>query len=224
LDDKIESNRRIAEILPEFIRTSVNRWLANGGDLVQVSSLAAFVNGGAYTKGATGTGRMVIRIAELNKGPGGSTVYNDIDVPEEKTARPGDILMSWSGTLDVYRWFRDEAIVNQHIFKVIPHDVPAWLVFDRLRAVISVFQGIAKDKTTTMGHIKRSDLDTTVEVPSRGDVQAMDRELGPLWDRWLIAERETLRLIALRDALLPELLAGRIRVADAADVVAEATA
>lgn len=224
LDDKIEANRRVVEILPELIRATVNRALDDGGDHLPVSALAAYVNGGAYTKGATGTGRMVIRIAELNKGPGGSTVYNDIDVPDEKTARPGDILMSWSGTLDVYRWFRDEAIVNQHIFKVIPHDVPAWLVFDRLRAVISVFQGIAKDKTTTMGHIKRSDLDTMVEVPSRGDVQAMDRTLGPLWDRWLVAERETLRLAALRDALLPELLSGRIRVAEAADTVAEATA
>src|SRR2546429_286201 len=79
-----------------------------------VSSLATFVNGGAYTNGATGSGRIVIRIAELNRGTGPSTVYNDIDVPDDRTARTGDLLMAWSGSLGVYVWLGPEAIVNQH--------------------------------------------------------------------------------------------------------------
>ncbi len=40
---------------------------------------------------------MVVRITELNSGPGGSTVYTDLEVPEDKTAHAGDLLMSWSG-------------------------------------------------------------------------------------------------------------------------------
>lgn len=156
---------------------------------------------------------MVIRIAELNSGPSGSTVYNDIDVPDEKTARAGDILMSWSGSLGVYRWFRDEAIINQHIFKVIPTDYPAWLVFDRLDAVMPVFRGVAADKATTMGHIQRGHLETTnIEIPSNPMIEQLDVILSPLWERLLSAEREVVRLTALRDALLPELLSGRIRV------------
>ena len=55
---------------------------------------------------------MVVRIAELNSGPGGSTVYNDVSVDEENLARPGDLLFAWSGSLTVRRWFRPEAIVN----------------------------------------------------------------------------------------------------------------
>lgn len=217
LDDKIESNRRLAALIPELIRARVVAAVDVGSERLPVSSLASFINGGAYTKGASGHGRMVIRIAELNGGPGGSTVYNDIDVPDDKTARPGDILMSWSGSLGVYRWARDEAIINQHIFKVIPSPYPAWLVFDRVEAVIEIFQAIAKDKATTMGHIQRGHLDSTVvELPSDDVIRQIDAELSPLWDRLLVAEQEALKLASLRDALLPELLSGRVRVPEAA--------
>ena len=222
LDDKIESHRRLVDLIPRLIRTMVFDALGAHPGVVAVSDIATFVNGGAYTKGASGTGRIVIRIAELNSGPGGSTVYNDIDVPEEKAARAGDILMSWSGSLGLYRWFRDEAIVNQHIFKVLPSDgYPPWLVFDRLDTVMPVFQAIAKDKATTMGHIQRGHLETTtVEIPTPETIDLLGGLIAPLWQRLLLAEREVVELTALRDALLPELLSGRIRVPEADGAVA----
>lgn len=217
LDDKIESNRRLIDLIPRLISAHLARATARESEHIPISRLATFVNGGAYTKGATGTGRMVLRIAELNKGPGSSTVYNDIEVPEEKLARSGDILMSWSGSLGVYRWARDEAIVNQHIFKVIPRDFPDWLVFDRLKEVMPVFKGHAADKATTMGHIQRGHLDSTnVAIPTATDRIELDQALDPLWQRLLLAEREVLELEQLRDALLPELLSGRIRVGEVA--------
>lgn len=211
LDYKIESNRRLIDLIPQLMRARIDA-VVDSGAQVSVSSLASFINGGAYTKGATGTGRMVLRIAELNSGPGGSTVYNDIVVPDDKTARAGDILMSWSGSLGVYRWFRDEAIINQHIFKVIPTGYPAWLVFDRLGAVMSVFRGVAQDKATTMGHIQRGHLESTkITVPSTESIDRLSESLTPLWERLLVADRENIRLSAARDALLPELLSGRLR-------------
>lgn len=218
LDDKIESNRRLAAGISDLMEARIEQALHGDRRTLPVSDLGTFVNGGAYTKGASGAGRLVIRIAELNKGPGPSTVYNDIDVPEDKTARFGDILMSWSGSLGVYRWTREEAIINQHIFKVIPGAYPAWLVFDRLNAAIEVFRGIAKDKATTMGHIQRSHLETTfVDVPTDSAIKVLDNELSPLWDRLLVAERESLILADLRDTLLPALLSGTIRVFDEND-------
>lgn len=221
LDDKIESNRRLVDLIPRFIRARVDGVVNESSESIPVATLAKFVNGGAFTKDATGKGRMVIRIADLNSGPGPSTVYNELVVPEDKTAKPGDILMSWSGSLGVYRWFRDEAIVNQHIFKVLPTGYPAWLVFDRLDRVIEVFQGIAKDKATTMGHIQRGHLESTnVGMPLDAEIGTLDEELTPLWKRLLVAERESLRLERLRDVLLPELLSGRIRVPEARGDVA----
>ncbi len=222
LDDKIDSNRRIVELIPQLIRATVADTLDVESREVRVVDLAEFINGGAFTKGASGTGRMVIRIAELNSGPGSSTVYSDIDVPKNRTAFFGDLLMSWSGSLGVYRWVLDEAIINQHIFKVLPSGgYPTWLVFDRLNAVMPVFQGIARDKATTMGHIQRGHLEsTTIRIPSAESLRQLDVLLAPLWARLLLAEKENVTLAALRDALLPELLSGRIRVPEAGGVPA----
>lgn len=212
LDDKIESNRRLTELVPSLVRARVDSTIRCKSVAVPISDLATFTNGGAYTKGATESGRMVIRIAELNSGPGSSTVYNEIEVPDTKTARAGDILMAWSGSLGVYRWYRDEAIINQHIFKVVPNGYPAWLVFDRLEAVMPVFRSLAADRATTMGHIQRGHLtSTTVPVPPIDAIARLDEELAPLWERLLLAERENLRLSRMRDALLPEMLSGRLR-------------
>jgi len=226
LDDKIQANLRLLRCVISLVKAEVHAAvLVAGSRAVPITALARFVNGGAFTKGATGSGRMVIRIAELNSGPGGSTVYTELDVPQDKTARPGDLLMSWSGSLDVYRWTREEAIINQHIFKVIPDVLPAWLVHERLKAVMPIFQSIAKDKATTMGHIQRGHLESTmVMLPPWEQVRLLDARLGPLWDRLLLAEREIHSLTALRDALLPELLSGRIRVPDADEVVESAMA
>jgi type I restriction enzyme S subunit len=226
LDDKIEANRRLLTLSLELAAASVRSAAADpSASHLPVAALARFVNGGAYTQNATGAGRMVIRIAELNSGPGGSTVYTDLEVPDDKTARAGDLLMSWSGSLDIYRWTRDEAIINQHIFKVIPKDLPAWLVHDRLKAVMPIFQSIAKDKATTMGHIQRGHLEgTTVPMPPLEEIKRLDAQLGPLWHRLLLAERQIHTLTALRDALLPELLSGRIRVPEAGQAVESALA
>ncbi|MGH9277869.1 MAG: restriction endonuclease subunit S [Acidimicrobiales bacterium] len=225
LDDKIESNSRLVATAERFLKLAVLFEERREWSEVSVSGLATFVNGGAYTKGSTGRGRMVIRIAELSRGPGASTIYNELDVPNEKLARPGDLLMSWSGSLGVYRWVRDEAIINQHIFKVVCDQYPAWLVFDRLRLVMPTFARIAADKATTMGHIKRHHLDDQlVSVPpTADDVARLDRQLGPLWARLISAEREILLLESLRDTLLPELLSGRLRVPEAEELVESVT-
>jgi type I restriction enzyme S subunit len=210
LDDKIDSNRRTAATIDELLTAEVVRAEDERWTNVSVSSLASFINGGAYTKGATGHGRMVIRIAELNSGPGDSTVYTDLDVPDVSVAHPGDILMAWSGSLGVYRWARSEAIINQHIFKVVSNHFPSWLVFTKLKEAMPKFVQIAADKATTMGHIKRHHLDDVrVMIPEETEIRALDVRLGALWDRLVTAEVEAETLTALRNALLPELVSGR---------------
>ena len=223
LDDKIESNQNLAEVIPSLIDAQIHHALSDGsGDSIPVSKLAKFVNGGAYTKEASGTGRMVIRIADLNTGPGASTIYNDIDVPGDRLAHFGDLLMSWSGSLGVYVWVREEAIVNQHIFKVIFTDFPAWLVHNRLNVALHDFRAIAADKATTMGHIQRKHLDETfVEVPN-AKLEQLNHLCVPLWNRFISAQLESMRLAKLRDALLPELMSGRMRVDEAGRLVSEA--
>ncbi len=227
VDDKIGINDRIAQEADELRALRLCHWEQLNRGMTEtrpLSAFADFVNGRAFTKDATGTGRMVIRIAEINSGPGASTVYNDIDVPDAHLARPGDVLFAWSGSLAVARWYRPEAIINQHIFKALPTaGVPTWLVFELIQAKLADFKGIAAGKATTMGHIQRRHLDEPVLAPKQERMASLNAELGPLWDRALVAEQESLTLVELRDTLLPKLMSGEIRVRDAERVVEGAT-
>jgi len=220
LDDKIEVNRRVAELCDASWQTvaaevfdDIEHGVVTSGDLRPLSSIATFVNGKAFTKNATGTGRMVVRIAELNSGPGPSTIYDDIEVPAKHIAAPGDLLFAWSGSLTVQRWYRQEAIINQHIFKVLPQsNIPTWCIHAHLLRLLPAFRRIAAGKATTMGHIRRHDLDVEVGVPDSNMLTRLDSVCAPLWHRALRAEMETLILSRLRDTLLPRLVSGELRV------------
>ena len=201
LDDKIEANTRLIQTVKDYM-AALYKAEAKNGKVLELTDIANFVNGRAFTKDATGTGRVVIRIAELNNGLGGSTVYNDIEAKEENTAYPGDILMSWSGSLDTYVWHLPEAIINQHIFKVIPKgNYPKWLVYHACKSVIEDFQAIAVDKATTMGHIRRGDLKRDISIPAR-EMPQMEN----LWSLWMNLEQENLQLAETRDALIKRLI------------------
>ncbi len=129
--------------------------------------------------------------------------------------------MAWSGSLTTARWYRDQAIVNQHIFKVIPKgDNSMWAVACAVEQQMEYFKRIAADKATTMGHIQRRHLDEkTLWV---GDLTPQEEHYGrSLWKRALAAEIENEQLARTRDELLPLLMDGRITVKDAERVVEE---
>ena len=212
LDDKIAANTSLIARADEFSTTLFSSILDNA-DLAPLTEISRFVNGRAFTKDASGTGRVVIRIAELNSGLGASTVYNDIEVSDNHLAHPGDLLFAWSGSLTLHRWFRSEGIINQHIFKVIPIDgYPLWLVNQLLLRKLDEFKAIAADKATTMGHIQRRHLEQAVAVPSRSMIEKYDGAMTALWNAALNAEQESLRLGEFRDVLLPQLMSGKLRV------------
>lgn len=225
LDAKIAVNHRIARCADELRRSLLDHDLADGvarPQPIPLSSVADFVNGRAYTSKATGAGRMIVRIAEITVGPSASTRYSDIEVPERHLVRPGDVLFAWSGSLTVARWFRSEAIVNQHIFKVVPKPgFPTWLVFELTRSKLDEFRRIAADTATTLGHIQRRHLDEPVTAPAVEDIPRLDAQLGPLWDRALAAERENLSLGALHDTLLTGLMSGRLRIRETEKLVGD---
>lgn len=215
LDDKIAANDRVIRNADSLASATYRSLLSNRSE-TSLTTLADFVNGKAFTKGASGTGRVVIRIAELNSGVGGSTVYSDADVDGRYLARPGDILFAWSGSLTLHRWFQPEGIVNQHIFKVIPKaPAPKWLIWCAIADRLEYFKGVAADKATTMGHIQRRHLEEAVVVPAPEKVTGHDSFMTALWDRALAAEQESLQLVTMRDALLPALMSGALRVKDA---------
>ena len=217
LDDKIELNRRMNETLDRLAELQFARLNAEAPTTwpdASIADLADYINGRNFTKDASGTGRMVIRIAELNSGPGPSTVYANTAAPDEHIARADDILFAWSGSLGVYRWRGAEALVNQHIFKVIPR-VPAWFVYRHLRRAMPDFREIAADKATTMGHIKRGHLaGVTLKLPPAAVLDDVSALIEPLDQKIAANDAESRTLADLRDALLPKLISGELRVRD----------
>ena len=222
LDDKIAANQTSISKIDEILRALWQKELSLSNIDVPLSSLASFINGKAFTKGASGTGRVVVRIAEMNSGIGGKTVFSDFDADPDNEVNPGDLLFSWSGTLMTKRWPYDQAIVNQHIFKVVPNgQLDLWALRQAIDAQLEYFQMIAAGKATTMGHIKRGDLDQEVEVPAQMSEET--NQLGnSLWGLATSLEIQNLQLARTRDELLPLLMSGRITVGEAEDVAGTA--
>ncbi|MDK8677289.1 hypothetical protein [Corynebacterium tuberculostearicum] len=222
LDDKIAANQTSISKIDEILRALWQKELSLSNIDVPLSSLASFINGKAFTKGASGTGRVVVRIAEMNSGIGGKTVFSDFDADPDNEVNPGDLLFSWSGTLITKRWPYDQAIVNQHIFKVVPNgQLDLWALRQAIDAQLEYFQMIAAGKATTMGHIKRGDLDQEVEVPAQMSEET--NQLGnSLWRLATSLESQNLQLARTRDELLPLLMSGRITVGEAEDAADEA--
>ena len=222
LDDKIAVNQTSISKIDEILRALWQKELSLSNIDVPLSSLASFINGKAFTKGASGTGRVVVRIAEMNSGIGGKTVFSDFDADPDNEVNPGDLLFSWSGTLITKRWPYDQAIVNQHIFKVVPNgQLDLWTLRQAIDTQLEYFQMIAAGKATTMGHIKRGDLDQEVEVPAQMSEET--NQLGnSLWRLATSLEIQNLQLARTRDELLPLLMSGRITVGEAEDAADEA--
>lgn len=214
LDDLIEVEEHAAAQADELWRLLLAAARYDRAS-VPLSSLASFVNGKNFTKGGGAHGLPVIRTPEVRSGPTTSTVRNELTAPTENVADPGDILFVWSGSLLVSRWRWGRGLVNQHIFKVIPGaDVPDWLVLWAVEELMEDFLGLAADKATTMGHIKRADLDRLVSVPVQSAWADLNAAVRPYWDEALSARMHASDLAATRDELLPLLMSGRVRVSE----------
>lgn len=75
------------------------------------------------------------------------------------------------------------------------------------------FQGIAEDKATTMGHIQRHHLSSAmILVPPKNKLKEMDEIINPTFEKIKNNQIQIRTLTRLRDALLPKLMSGEIRI------------
>lgn len=218
-DDLIEANLATARLAEALWRTVLKSAIADGSERTALSSLAEFINGRNFTKDASGSGMPVIRTPEVRTGPSASTIRNYVDTTNDRIANEGDILFVWSGSLLVSRWYWEPGLINQHVFKVLPIDsVPDWLVMFAVEELMDDFLGVAADKATTMGHIKRGDLSRQVTVPTRSQWSGLDEKIRPFWDEGLSSRQHVAELTRSRDELLPLLISGKIRVNESLEV------
>jgi len=84
----------------------------------RLGAIARFQNGRAFKPSEwSPVGLPIIRIENLTDP---SAQFNRFEglVDERHLVRDGDLLVSWSASLDAFIWNRGLAVLNQHIFKV----------------------------------------------------------------------------------------------------------
>ena len=155
----------------------------------------------------------VLKIRELSNGISPDSEWATSTVPQEYIVRFGDVIFSWSGSLMIKIWDGDNCVLNQHLFKVNSNNYPKWFYYYWCKQHLNEFISISESKATTMGHIKRGDLDAAiVKVPSKNEMRTMSTIIEPYLNKFIQNKAQINTLEELRDTLLPKLMSGEIRV------------
>lgn len=190
-----------AALFPDELVEVDGREVPKGWEVRGIDEIANFLNGLALQKyPPTGEDDLpVIKIAQLKKGNSEGADFASRLVGEQYTVQDGDILFSWSGSLEVVHWAGGIGALNQHIFKVSSYHCPAWFVYYWLIEHLDEFRLIAADKATTMGHIQRKHLSkATINLPNQDLLQQISKVLDSIFQRAFICNRESRDLENIR--------------------------
>ena len=178
-------------------------------------NIAIYYNGLAMQKyRATGDEYLpVIKIREMNNGISSDTEKAKVDIPKAAVIEDGDLLFSWSATLDVKIWSEGKGALNQHIFKVTSDTYPQSFYYFELMNYLSHFKMMADLRKTTMGHITLEHLkQANIVLPPIELIEKLDEKLKPIFEHILVLKKESNSLVKLRDWLLPMLMNGQVTV------------
>lgn len=197
----------------------LKREIPEGWGVDSLWNIANFYNGLAMQKYRPDTNEdnylPVIKIREMMNGFSKDTEKARLEIPTEAVVERGDILFSWSATLEVIIWGKERGALNQHIFKVTSETYPKSFIYFELKSYLKVFKSIAELRKTTMGHITQDHLkQAKIVVPSIDLISKLDAKLQPIMLKQQIIENQNQELTQLRDWLLPMLINGQVKVQD----------
>jgi len=220
LDDKIDLLHRQNKTLEEMAQTLFRQWFIEEAkdewEEKPLSKIAKFLNGLACQKfpPKNDVDKLpVLKIKDLKAGISDSSDWATIDVKSEYIIESGDVIFAWSASLMVKIWDGEKCILNQHLFKVTSDDYPKWFYYQWCKYHLDRFIAIAQAHATTMGHIKRKDLDNAMcFVPSEDEIKVMDEQIAPLMQKLENNSKQIKTLENIRDTLLSKLMSGEVRV------------
>ena len=195
----------------------IKREIPEGWGVDSLWNIANFYNGLAMQKYRPDTNEddylPVIKIREMMNGFTKDTEKARLDIPTEAVVESGDILFSWSATLEIIIWGKERGALNQHIFKVTSDTYPKSFIYFELKSYLKVFKSIAELRKTTMGHITQDHLkQAKIVVPPIEIISKLDAKLQPIMLKQQILENQNQELTQLRDWLLPMLMNGQVKV------------
>jgi len=147
---------------------SQSRSLPPGWKWLRVRELAEYHNGRAFKPHEWGqVGLPIVRIENLTNPQAPHNHYQG-EVEEKHVIETGDLLLSWSASLDAYIWDRGPALLNQHIFKVCEDrtKVTRSFLYFLLRATMGRIR--YQVHGATMQHITKPAFESIL-VPVPGD-------------------------------------------------------
>ncbi|HYT46080.1 MAG TPA: restriction endonuclease subunit S, partial [Methylomirabilota bacterium] len=208
----------IADLFPSSFIESPLGLIPQGWEVKGLDEIATFLNGLALQKYPTLDPENylpVIKISQLRSGNTEGADKASTDVPPDYIITDGDILFSWSGSLEVEIWCGGRGALNQHLFKVSSKDFPKWFYFLWTRQHLDNFQKIAEGKATTMGHIQRKHLsEAKVICPPVRVIQGVNEIMETLLEKSVQLKLENRIIANLRDLLLPRLISGELPVGE----------
>lgn len=200
----------IADLFPDSFEESEVGQIPSGWEIKPLDAVATFLNGVASQKYPATNGEEffpVIKIAELRRGITDASDRSSKKVRQEYIVHDGDVLFSWSGSLEVCLWTGGDGLLNQHLFKVFSAEYPKWFYYYWVLHYLPKFRAIAFDKATTMGHIQRFHItNSKVVIPHAKALRVIDNLLSPILERIISNGRECLILEKLRDGIIQELM------------------
>ena len=208
----------LADLFPDSFEHSEVGEIPKGWEVSGLDETGRFLNGLALQKFPPQDGRFlpVIKIAQLRSEDTTGADKASADLAAEYVVEDGDVLFSWSGSLECVLWAGGRGALNQHLFKVTSEVYPKWFYFLWIRHYLDDFRGIAAGKATTMGHIQRHHLSAAkVVVPPTSLLKEMSHHFAPLIEQVVHLKVASKHLAAIRNALLPKLISGELRLPDA---------
>ena len=208
-----------AALFPSEFEDSELGLIPKGWSARSLDSLANYLNGLAlqkYPPESEVEYLPVIKIAQLRAGHTNGSDKASAHLKPAYVVEDGDVLFSWSGSLEVEVWCGGRGALNQHLFKVTSDEVPKWFYYFATRHHLPGFRVTAAHKATTMGHIQRRHLtEAKIALPPEGLINALSGAMEPLFESHLNNALQAKALAELRDTLLPRLICGKLRLPEA---------
>ena len=194
----------------------LKRYIPIGWHCGNLFEIAVFTNGLACQKFRPKDNEVslpVIKIREMHDGISVDTEKVSLNIPDSVKVHNGDVLFSWSASLEVMLWAYGLGGLNQHIFKVTSaNGFPKSFYYFQLLDYVDVFKKMAEARKTTMGHITQDHLQqSTIAIPDNKDIaDRFEERISPIFEQTVKLQEEISNLVKQRDELLPLLMNGPI--------------
>ena len=146
---------------------------------LKLGEIATYINGYAFKpEDWDNKGRPIIRIQNLTNSSN-EINYFSRDIDEKYIVNKGDILISWSASIGIYEWTKEEAVLNQHIFKVVFNKVDINKKYYKFIVDLCLKSAIKYMHGSTMKHITKKYFDDiVVPIPNLEVQEKIAKILG----------------------------------------------